>query len=649
MIKFKGLTKKYNKKVFKTFNYSFKNKGLYIISGSSGSGKTTLLNILSGNDKSFIGDLGVKGTIFYLKDRNNFISSLTLKENYYLFELVNNKKIEYFIDVKKLLRKKVNKLSLGEIQLAQLVLALNSDCEIIMLDEPMSALENSNLMICSSLIENLAKEKLIIISSHNTKYFNKYKKIDMDNIKSIKQKKFDSFDFNHKKKYLRKYSFYYLKKVWFSKLLFLFSLVLSIFGFFYINSYSSNLLELSSLQRGAIVEKESDLEKIDDTLFYEVCKKLAKYIIDYNANYYNSSLYASKVQVDGYYIDNGIALSSFKYVENDMKSNEVIISFNYNNFCRNNVIFNCDESYLKTLLVNKKVDGLDLYIHNIFNGEDTSFYINDRFYKVNENNEYVEYYFDTKKEYINDLFGIIKEDELLGNFDFIKIGETDDLVRYKVEISNSKIINDFEYDKYIVCLDEGYNCLDYLNPFTNLVSIDSKNEIDELSLQIYDNKIYLDEIVISSSLSIYLNKGIEETVNFYFEYKDIVHEISLNIVDVIEDDHYCIYHNSGWSYDFFKEILKFDNEDLIVKKMLVFDGLKEGYLKSENTYLDMFEEINLTFFKIKKVTFILNILVTSSSVIVLFFLELFFNKFKKEYLAYLHQLNVEKKNALSIP
>ena len=356
MIKCKGLSKIYNgKKVFKNFDYSFNKKGLYIVIGSSGSGKSTLLNIIGGVDKSFIGKLGVSDSLFYLKDRNNFISSLTLKENYYLFELINNKKINYFIDIESLLKKKVNKLSLGELQLAQLVLALNCDYKIIVLDEPFSALQDHNLTLCSKLVEELAKNKLVIISTHNISCFNKYTVINMDDIKNVKQRKFESFDYNKKRRFENKYSLYYLKKVWFSKLLFVLSLFFTILGFFYVNKYSNDLLESFSLYDGVIIEKENSVEELNDNIFYEVCKKLAKYIVNYNANYYDSSLYNYDIKVNGYYIDNGITLSSFNYMESEMKKNEVVVGLDYHDFCKSNYIFNCNESYLKPLLINKPI------------------------------------------------------------------------------------------------------------------------------------------------------------------------------------------------------------------------------------------------------------------------------------------------------
>ena len=72
--------------------------------------------------------------------------------------------------------------------------------------------------------------------------------------------------------------------------------------------------------------------------------------------------------------------------------------------------------------------------------------------------------------------------------------------------NNKKIEQDIEYDKYIICLSEGYNCLNYLNHFNSLVAIDDFKDISELDLNVIEENLSLDEIVISTSLSDILNK-----------------------------------------------------------------------------------------------------------------------------------------------
>lgn len=650
MIKAYRLNKMYKKrKIINSFNYKFKDKGLYIIKGESGKGKTTLLNILSKEDEKFEGSLGIESSIFYLKDKDNLISCLSLKDNFYLFELANNKKMDNIFDISHLLNKKVKNLSLGEVQLVQVMLAINSDCKIIIMDEPFSALEENNLKKCSELIEILSKEKLVIIASHNFDFFNKAEIIDLNKKVNYKVNKFNSYDNREKQVLDNKYYLFYYKKCFVSKLFFLISLLFTVFSGVFSFRYSSNLVNNNlwnlKIEEGMLIEKERNIQYLNENIFYEVCKKISKYIDNYNAKYYHSSLYNYDIKVDEYYIDNGISLSSFEYIEEDLLENEVVVSFDYNLFCRNNKVFYCEEEYLKTLLVNKKIDKYNLYIKDIFNNDYTSFYVNDRFYKVIDDVEYVEYYFDVKKECISDMFSLIKKDDLLSNFNYIKIGENSGFIRYKIELANSQIIDEFEYDNYVVCLDKGYDCLNYLNRFESIVRIDDFNELNNVYLGIYNKNMGLDEIAISSSLSELLDKDKGDEIRVYFKYNDLIYDYCLYIKEVIKSERYCLYHNSSWGYDFFKDVIGFNGEDLLIKNIIVYENVKEGYKKSEDIYKEVLIEINSILDNIKKVTFIINIIITLSSLIVLIILEVFNNKFKKEYFSYLRRLNIEKKNA----
>ena len=151
----------------------------------------------------------------------------------------------------------------------------------------------------------------------------------------------------------------YYKKTFFRKFIFIVSFFLIIHNFIFINNYSNRLISgyMNEYKDtgGVIIEKENNVKEINDHLFYEVVKKLSNYIIDYNANYYSSKLYDYNVQVGNFYIDNGFVFSSIKYIEEKLNGNEIILGFNYNSFCKNNGLYSCDDNYLKTILINKKI------------------------------------------------------------------------------------------------------------------------------------------------------------------------------------------------------------------------------------------------------------------------------------------------------
>ena len=299
---------------------------------------------------------------------------------------------------------------------------------------------------------------------------------------------------------------------------------------------------------------------------------------------------------------------------------------------------------MKTLLINKKLEGFDLYVKDIVCSESTSFYKNERFYNLVDSS-YAEYYLDVKKENINQIYYLINSDDFLTNFEFIQIGENEEMIRYRVNVMDYKRINGFDYDKYIVCLDKGYNCDNYLSHFQSLVRIDDSYDGLDLSLGLYDQYLNLDEIVISSKLSLFLDKSVGDYVDLYFEYEGEVIKKSLKIKSVVEEDIFCLYHNSNWSYSFYKDVIGFKNKDLMINKVIIYEGVKEGYVQVNDAYKEVLEQLDEMFSKIKNTAFTLNVIVTCSSLFILILLEVFHNKFKKEYFSYLKLLNVEKKNA----
>ncbi len=149
------------------------------IVGRSGSGKTTLLRILAGLEKSD-GEIKVDKDIW--QDKNIFLKpqsrkvgflfqdyalfpNMTVEENL-KFGMKNQKdsaRIEEMLDLielKKSRKYKPNKLSGGEKQRVALGRAILSDPQILLLDEPFSAID-------SELKEKLRNELLIIIEKFN--------------------------------------------------------------------------------------------------------------------------------------------------------------------------------------------------------------------------------------------------------------------------------------------------------------------------------------------------------------------------------------------------------------------------------------------------------------------------------------------------
>ena len=450
MIEVYNLSKKYGSKtIIKAFNFCFE-KGIYLIKGQSGKGKTTLLNILALEDKNYEGRVKTEGRIFYLKDRNNLVNNLTVKEHFRLFEKVKNKKIKHYFELKDMLNKKVKKLSLGERQLVQMNLILNCDENILILDEPMSALSYENTSKAIKLIENLKSEKTILLTSFNGFMFTfampvfikKYDKIKT----TIEGGKIE------RKRLKWKYLNLYFRKTIFQKIFFVFSLAISILSYFFVGNYLNENFniynEIFKEKEGVVINKENKIFSLNENLFYEIVKALSPYAVDYNINYYNSKLYQYDLAIGAYYIDNAFVLSSVNYIEENLEDNSIVLGINYHNFCTNNLIANCNKDYVDTLLVNKKIEGFPYTVEGVIEAENTIVFSNKRFFKVYEDNDYEEYYFDIEKENSNLMFKKINSSDLLNCFEYVLIGESEKFLRYRVDVKKYKYFGSIEYEKY---------------------------------------------------------------------------------------------------------------------------------------------------------------------------------------------------------
>ena len=186
MIELKNITKRFNNNiVLDNLNYKFSETGLYIINGDNGSGKTTLSYIIGLLDNKYEGKFYFNNVdvsklskkeynqarekfISYIFSKNNLIPYLNVKENLELSNSENN-----FIDLE--MKQDVNTLSGGEEILLALNIEINKKKKIYILDEVTAMLDNDHFNKLMEIINNLSKEVLIIMISHD-KRTNKYGK-----------------------------------------------------------------------------------------------------------------------------------------------------------------------------------------------------------------------------------------------------------------------------------------------------------------------------------------------------------------------------------------------------------------------------------------------------------------------------------------
>jgi len=193
MLTLKNISKEYNGvKVLKDINLQFRDKELVAILGPSGCGKTTLLNIIATVEKVDSGTLYYGNSeisslsdralnsyrqhyISYIFQNYNLINHLNVKDNIAIScEL---KKQKYHNTLIKTVMEKFNLnglekqdpkvLSGGEKQRVTIARSIINESSIILADEPTGALDSHNSHLVMQLLYNLAKEKLVILVTHN--------------------------------------------------------------------------------------------------------------------------------------------------------------------------------------------------------------------------------------------------------------------------------------------------------------------------------------------------------------------------------------------------------------------------------------------------------------------------------------------------
>ena len=206
MLQIKNISKIYSVannavKALDDVSISFRKNEFVSILGPSGSGKTTLLNIIGGLDKYTSGDLVILGKStkeytdrdwdFYRNERigfifqsYNLIPHQTILENVELALTITGikgderkeralKALEK-VGLSDQVNKKPNQLSGGQCQRVAIARALVNNPEILLADEPTGALDTKTSESIMKLIQEIAKEKLVIMVTHNPDIAERY-------------------------------------------------------------------------------------------------------------------------------------------------------------------------------------------------------------------------------------------------------------------------------------------------------------------------------------------------------------------------------------------------------------------------------------------------------------------------------------------
>ena len=185
----------------KGLTINFRKNEFVAVLGPSGCGKTTLLNIIGGLDKYTSGDLIIEGTstkkykdsdwdiyrnhrIGFVFQSYNLIPHQSVLENVELALTISGlekseriEKAKIALDkvgLEGLYNKKPNQLSGGQCQRVAIARALVNEPDILLADEPTGALDTVTSVQIMDLIKEIAKERLVIMVTHNPELADKY-------------------------------------------------------------------------------------------------------------------------------------------------------------------------------------------------------------------------------------------------------------------------------------------------------------------------------------------------------------------------------------------------------------------------------------------------------------------------------------------
>ncbi len=199
MLELKKITKEYDVAGLKQLalnkiNIKFRQNEFVSILGQSGSGKTTMLNIIGGLDKYTTGDLIINGIstkkytdhdwdiyrnhrVGFVFQSYNLIPHQTALQNVELAltlsgigkEERRKRAIAVLkkVGLEKQINKRPNQMSGGQMQRIAIARALVNDPDILLADEPTGALDSETSLQVMDLLKEIAKEKLVIMVTHN--------------------------------------------------------------------------------------------------------------------------------------------------------------------------------------------------------------------------------------------------------------------------------------------------------------------------------------------------------------------------------------------------------------------------------------------------------------------------------------------------
>ena len=206
MLQIKNISKQYKtgdlvQIALNDVSLNFRDNEFVSILGPSGSGKTTLLNIIGGLDRYDKGDLIINNvstkrykdrdwdsyrnhTVGFVFQSYNLIPHQSVLANVELALTIGGiskrarkrRALEALdkVGLKEQAHKKPNQMSGGQMQRVAIARALVNDPDILLADEPTGALDTHTSVQVMELLKEVAKDRLVVMVTHNPELAEKY-------------------------------------------------------------------------------------------------------------------------------------------------------------------------------------------------------------------------------------------------------------------------------------------------------------------------------------------------------------------------------------------------------------------------------------------------------------------------------------------
>ena len=206
MLQIKNIRKEYKtgnlvQKALDSVSLNLRDNEFVAILGPSGSGKTTLLNIIGGLDRYDSGDLVINGistkkykerdwdsyrnhTIGFVFQSYNLIPHQTILSNVELALTISGisksqrkqraREALARVGLGEQVHKKPSQLSGGQMQRVAIARALVNNPDIVLADEPTGALDSETSIQVMELLQEVAKDRLVVMVTHNPELAEEY-------------------------------------------------------------------------------------------------------------------------------------------------------------------------------------------------------------------------------------------------------------------------------------------------------------------------------------------------------------------------------------------------------------------------------------------------------------------------------------------